>query len=54
MALFLEKKVLKNVPITRASVLDKETFACVYDKKIEQVLSSLWLMYLKREQAITK
>lgn len=36
-----------EVPITRAGFFDKETFACVYDKKTERVLSSLWLMYLK-------
>ena len=43
-----------EVPITRASFLDKETFACVCHKKTEHVLSSLWLMYLKTEQAIPK
>ena len=43
-----------EVPITRASFLDKETFACVCGKKTEHVLSSLWLMYLKTEQAIPK
>ena len=51
---FLPSGEKPEVPITRASFLDKETFACVCDKKTEHVLSSLWLMYLKTEQAIPK
>ena len=43
-----------EVPITRTSFLNKETFARVYEKKTEQVLSLLLVMYLKREQAIPK
>ena len=51
---FLPSGEKPEVLITRASFLDKETFACVCDKKTEHVLSSLWLMYLKTEQAIPK